>query len=397
MLFIFQNTKKYDIIKNEKHIKNWGREMKKISLLALSVFMLSANGALAAGPHIYANKITANNITAIQHSIMSNAMQTFEGTAAAALGGRAKLVKQTEDSKFLYGTTPMYGWPRLYGEYGDDDTAQRGRNGGDDDINELERTDNRPVLNSVWLNWQHVNDDVKFKGYDELSTNTDLISFGLAGGEAQRGIGISEWGIFGGYIGGDQENKFISIDERGGYVGLYTGYNIQLFNMSLAADFGTLYNNAEHQYGNDEFANMWAGAALNMTYNIALDNTFTIQPGVYAGYTWISGANYMSMSGDAVANQNFNSFEIAPEIRAIKHIGRGWFGFINFKYAFMMGHGGDVVVNGMKYDDLDMRDYAEYGIGIEKSIDRFNIALNLNRRDGGRAGWNGGFNVKYIF
>lgn len=105
----------------------------------------------------------------------------------------------------------------------------------------------------------------------------------------------------------------------------------------------------------------------------------------------------MSMSGDTVANQNLNVFEVAPEIRAIKHIGKGWFGSLNFKYAFMMGNGGDVVINGNVMEELETRDYAEYGIGIEKSIDRFNVALNLNRRDGGRTGWSGGFNLKYIF
>ncbi len=371
--------------------------MRKISLLSICTFILMANGAAtAAGSHIYANKFAANNIATFQHSIMTNAMQTFEGTAAAALGGRAHLVAQEDTSKYLYGTTPMYGWPRLYGEYGDEgNVTTTGRNGGDTMAPEYH--DPRPVINSVWLTWQHFNDDVKFKGYDELDSDTDLIMFGLAGGEAQRGIGISEWGIFGGYVGGTQENNFINMNESGGYIGLYTGYNIQQFNLSLAANAGALYNNAENEYGTDEFANMWAGVALNATYNIALDDTFTIQPGVYAGYTWIGASNYMSMSGDTIANQNQNMFEIAPEIRAIKHIGKGWFGSINFKYAFMMGNTGDVFVNGIKYEDLDTRDYAEYGLGIEKSIDRFNVALNIHRRDGSRTGWGGGFNLKYIF
>ena len=371
--------------------------MKKSSLLTLFIFFLSTNGALASGSHVYANVFTANNITAMQHSIMTNAMQTFEGTAAAALGGRARILKHTEESEYMYGTSPMYGWPRLYGEYGDEGSTNTitGHNGGDEE--EITIEDPRPVINSAWLTWQHFDDDVKFKGYDELNTDTDMIMFGIAGGEAQRGIGISEWGVFGGYIGGSQENEFINIDENGGYVGIYTGYNIQKFNLSIAANAGALYNNAEHEYGNDEFANMWAGAALNATYNIALDESFTLQPGVYAGYTWIGSANYMSMSGDTVANQNFNTFEVAPEIKAIKHIGKGWFGLLTFKYAFMMGHGGDVIVNGIQLEELDTRDYAEYGIGIEKSIDRFNVALNITRRDGGRTGWSGGFNLKYIF
>ena len=375
--------------------------MNKTSLLALATFILSMGGAFAAGPHIYANSFSAHNITAIQHSVMTTAMQTFEGTAAAALGGRANIIKHNDpDARYLYGTTPMYGWPRLYGEYGDDGTAQQtGRNGGDTVSMDMtmETRDPRPALNSAWINWQHINDDVKFHDIDGLDTDTDLIMFGLAGGESQRGIGISEWGIFGGYIGGGQTNSFIDMSENGGYVGLYGGYNIHNFNLSVAANAGALYNSAETEYGIDEFANMWAGVAMNATFNIALDNTFTIQPGVYAGYTWIGSADYISMSGDAIANANYNMFEIAPEIRAIKHVGRGWFGYINFKYAFVMGTPGDVWVNGTLYDELTTRDYAEYGIGIEKSIDRFNVGLQINRRDGGRAGWNGSVNLKYIF
>ena len=377
--------------------------MKKTSLLALSAFILSANGAFASGGHIYANAVSAHNITAIQHSIMTTAMQTFEGTASAALGGRAHFVNQAESDKYKYGTIPMYGWPRMYGEYGDDGTMladdaakkQTGRNGGD--TPEPEFKDPRPVINSAWINWQHISDNAHFTDFDSVDTDTDLIMFGLAGGEAQRGIGISEWGIFGGYVGGTQDNEYMNIDQGGGYVGLYTGYNIQNFNLSLAANVGALFNSTEHEYGIDDFTNSWAGAALNATYNIALDETFTIQPGVHAGYTWIGSADYVSLSGDEISNGNFNMFEVAPEIRAIKHIGRGWFGYLHFKYAFIMGTPGDVFVGGTLYDELDMRNYAEYGIGIEKSIDRFNVSLNINRRDGGRDGWNGGFNLKYIF
>ena len=371
--------------------------MKHISLVAISAFMLSVGGAFAAGPHIFANTFTMNNITAFQHSIMHSAMQTFEGTAAAALAGRSitgPAHTETEPSADLYGTLPMYGRPHLYGEYGDDGTVfQSGRNGGDILIS----TDTRPAVNSVWINWQHFNDDVKFKGYDELNSDYDLIMFGLAGGEAQWGIGISEWGVFGGYVGGTQDNHFIDIDENGGYIGLYSGYNIQNFNLSLAANAGALYNSAENTYGTDEFANMWAGVAVNATYNITLDDTFTLQPGVYAGYTWIGAADYLSKSGVSIANHNLNSFEIAPSLRAIKNIGRGWFGYIGVKHAFVSGHGGTVIVDGIKYNELDIRNYTEYGIGVEKSIDRFNVALNLNRRDGGRSGWNGSVTMKYIF
>lgn len=375
--------------------------MKFSKVFSLSIFIIAAGAtysADAAAPHLYANYISAHNINAMQHSIMTQAMQTFEGAAAAALSGHSKFIQKIKSegkgsALDLYGHLPMYGTMHLYGEYGDDGSVNydqpKGRNGGD--------TYSRPTLNSMWLTWNHFDEDVKFKTYDVLDSDYDLIMFGFAGGEAQLGIGISEWGFFGGYTGGEQTNEFLNIEETGGYVGFYSGYNIQNFNLSFAINAGSLYNNAENIYGTDEYANMWAGAALNATYNISLDDTFTLQPGIYAGYTWIGSANYISASGDSVENQNFNMLEITPSLRAIKHISKGWFGYIGVKYVLNYPHGGDVLANGVLLQELDIDNYSEYGIGIEKSIDRFNVAIHLNRHDGGRYGWNGGFNLKYIF
>lgn len=122
-----------------------------------------------------------------------------------------------------------------------------------------------------------------------------------------------------------------------------------------------------------------------------------IQPGMYIGYTWIKSANYISTLGNNIENQNFNVFEVNPEISILKYIGAGWTGSINFKYRFIMWQDGTLTVNNNIMDDLYTRDYAEYGIGIEKNIDKFYISMNINRVDGGRYGWNGGLRLKYIF
>ena len=150
----------------------------------------------------------------MQHSIMTQSMQTFEGAAAAALSGHSKFIQKIKSegkgsALDLYGHLPMYGTMHLYGEYGDDGSVNydqpKGRNGGD--------TYSRPTLNSMWLTWNHFDEDVKFKTYDVLDSDHDLIMFGFAGGEAQLGIGISEWGFFGGYTGGEQTNEFLNIEE----------------------------------------------------------------------------------------------------------------------------------------------------------------------------------------
>lgn len=61
-------------------------------IFCLSAFILVLTGTYyeaTAQPHLYANYISANNIGAMQRSIMTNTMQTFEGSIAAAITGQA--------------------------------------------------------------------------------------------------------------------------------------------------------------------------------------------------------------------------------------------------------------------------------------------------------------------
>ncbi len=372
--------------------------LKKIfySSFLVSIFIIAYNNSALASSHIYANYVSANNIGAIQHSIVTNAFQTFDGSAVSTLKAKTKnkytiLPKEKENPLYLYGHMPMYGTPHLYGEFGDDGSVftMTGRNGGDEY--------GRPALSNIWVNWKHFDEKAKFKDYDVLDSDYDIVMLGLTSSEEQTGSIISKWGLYGGYVGGIQENNALNISEKGGYIGLYSGYNINDFNLSLSANLGMLNNDAGTIYGTDEYSNTWAGAALNTTYNIYLDDTFSLQPGLYAAYTWIGSANYISSSEESIANKNFSIFEITPSIRAIKHVGNGWFGYIGVKYVLSYAHGGNVVVNGIEKENLESDNYSEYGIGIEKSIDRFYINININRHDGNRYGWNGGLNLKYIF
>lgn len=365
--------------------------MKSKYLFAMSVFVsLGVTSGAGATPFgIYANGITVRNIVTMQHSIATNTIQTFEGTMAAALGSRARFdTFGSKESGEKYGKMPQYGQMPTYGEYNDDGTAtQHGRSGGDSAL---------PTFNSMWANWQHFDEGVKFDGLSKIDTDYDLVTVGLAGGHVQLGRGISQWGLYGGYAGSTQENQLIDIDENGGYMGVYSGYSIDNFNLSASANVGAMFSDSDFMQKSYNYSNAWAGAAIHGAYNIAIDDTLTLQPGLYAGYTWVKSDDYILDTFD-VTNSNLNSFEITPEIRAIKHIGAGWFGTVNARYVFAWENGGKITANNVHMADLDSDNYAEYGIGLEKSIDRFNISLHVGRRDGGRNGWNGGTSFKYIF
>ena len=68
------------------------------------------------------------------------------------------------------------------------------------------------------------------------------------------------------------------------------------------------------------------------------------------------------------------------------------------KYAVVMNNGGDIDVDNLALPNISAKNYVEYGVGAEKLLnDSWNISASINRRDGGREGWNGNINLKYNF
>lgn len=368
--------------------------MKRTTFLSISLLaLLGTPDAHASDAHIHANTITAHNIATIQHSVTQTAFTSFAGSMRGNMGAQKRRTKSimaqtNEDPATTYGHAPMYGTAPLYGEYNDDGSA--GRSGGD-----IYNAD--AALNSIWLNWQHLGDSAKFDDFARLDSDADTFMFGLAGGQSEFAGGVSKWGLYAGFVDGDQHNNEIQIESQGGYFGIYNGNLFGNLGLFATINGGVLNNSADTIHGTDEYSNFWLGIATEITYDFSLDGTFTLQPGIHLGYTWIRGEDYTSASGDILKNDAFGMAEVAPTLRAIKHIANGWFGALNAKYVMIFDNGGDLSVNGTGTDILETDNYREYSISLEKYVNHFNISANFGRRDGARDGWIGGLNIKYAF
>lgn len=368
--------------------------MKHISVFALSA--ITAMGVIPFGSahamHVSplnANGMITNNIAAIQHSIIHNTFDKF-GSATdmgeyALPEEKQKITDKAEHEK----CPPVYGKMRPYGEYNDDGSATIGHSGGDDaDITSS---------NYNWFNWLHAQDKVKYKDFDKADSRYDLVEMGFSNEPHMFDNGYSQFGGFGGLIIAQEKDTGFKIEENGGFIGLFQGYHIGDFNIQGAADFGALFSDTKATLGDYDYTHFWAGAGLNISYDIALKNWFTLQPGVYGGYTWIYSKGYESATGNSISIDSVHMMELAPAMRAITRFGNGWYGALSGRYVFNFNHGGDATVAGTKIPELELMNYAEYGLSIEKNADRFGIGVSLNRRDGGRTGWLGGLHVKYIF
>lgn len=338
---------------------------------------LAAPHTLAANH--YLNTISAHNISSLQHAITKTAFSSFAPQAPTTpTPSSAHAAK--------YGYEPLYGTMSIYGEYNDD-----GRSGGDTTPSP------RQTINNAWLNWQHVGNDTKFDEITHLDSKHNLYMGGITSGRTKFASGHTAWGIYTGYLDGTTTSHSLNIDTNGGFFGIYNRYQSQKLSISATINGGTTNNTGTTQYGIDEITNFWIGGTANTTYNIALDHTFTLQPNIQIGYTWIKSENYTSTSNDIIKNNAFNMFEITPGISAIKHIANNWFGKISVKHIMIFDNGGNTTINNIALPPLTNHSFTEYEISLEKAVGPIVLRTNIGRRDGGHSGWIGGLNFKYLF
>lgn len=364
--------------------------MKRVSILTLSA--LAAIGVLPLSAHAtpvsYTNApgIIVNNIANMQHSIVLSAFNNFGDAMdlreyAPTKTPVPKQKKVNQHSPFVYGEMPQYG------EYGDDGTVfQSGHSGGDFGIS-----------NYNWFNWQHAQDKAVFKDVDAIDSKYDLISMGFSNGPKQIKDGYSQFGVFGSLTMAHENSDVVNISENGGLVGIFQGFNVNNFNVMLAADFGMLFSDATSTLANYDYTNIWVGASLGASYDIVMDDSFVLQPGVYAGYTWIHSGGYDSDTGVNASIDSSKMFEASPSLRAVLDLGNGWNGSVSGRYVFNFSDVGTAKIAGTTTAGIDLKNYAEYGLSIEKNAERFGFSLSLNRHDGGRTGWIGGMQIRYVF
>ena len=358
--------------------------MKHISVLALFAAVAMPFGAVQAAPvsNLHTSGVITKNIATMQHSILLNSIDKFG--AATNLDAYSDYTT----SHVSHEKCPVvYGKMKPYGEYGDDGTVfKSGRSGGE-----------IGASNYNWFDWQHAQDKAEFKDFDKIDSRYDIISMGFSNEPQHINGGYSQFGGFGGLIIASEKNDDFKTSELGGFIGLFKGYHWNGFNLVAAGDLGALFSDAKSAPGKFSFTNFWLGAGLDASYDIKLAEYFTLQPGVYGGYTWIYSTGYQTETGADISIDSLHNFEVSPALRAITRLGNGWYGTLSGRYVLNFDAGGDAEIAGAKIPELELKDYAEYGLGIEKNMERFGIGVSVGRRDGGRTGWIGDLHIKYIF
>jgi hypothetical protein len=93
---------------------------------------------------------------------------------------------------------------------------------------------------------------------------------------------------------------------------------------------------------------------------------------------------------------------VSPGLRIDKHFKNGWSAGVGARYAFVTKHDGDTTAqySGDRLHvlpSISNKNYAEYGVGVQKQEKNLGFGFILNRSDGGRRGWSGMARVSYSF
>ncbi len=269
----------------------------------------------------------------------------------------------------------------------DDIIRTQGRSGGD-----------TPSSANAWVKVMGLDDNVEFQDFDTIDSKALTVAGGFNTDKITCGDCGAVFGVYAGYIGGKQQYTDNDTDQDGGYVGLSSALTLGNAFLTATVNGGLLKNKSTNMYGTDEFKTLWLGTGLKTGYNYAINDSVVLQPNVYGGYTLVNTQDYTSVSGVKIANNNLNFFEIDPGLKLSAIIADGWTGSVQGKYAIVMDNGGDITANDIILQNISTKNYFEYGIGIDKSLtDAFYLGAKINRRDGGRTGWNGSIEFKYKF
>ncbi len=255
-----------------------------------------------------------------------------------------------------------------------------------------------PKANNAWVSVIGFDDSVDFDKFQSVDSDMTSVIGGVSSDVQLTDLGDVTYGVYAGYMHGEIEYDGNKINQDGGYIGL--GTRIEKGNAVVqgAVNGGFIGNEEKNSFGKDKFDTYWAGLAVKGGYDYKLDNGVTIQPNVYAGYTFVNNEDYTLRSGTKIENDNLHLFEVAPGIKLSKDFQNGWNGFAQVKYAFVMDNGGDLNVGDAVLPNISADDYVEYGVGLEKTLnDEWDLSASVNRRDGGREGWNGSVNFRYNF
>lgn len=243
-------------------------------------------------------------------------------------------------------------------------------------------------------------ESIDLKNFEDVDSRYYGLIGGIESGRIDKSGGWSAvYSAYLAYVYGKHEFSYDDVKQQGGYLGVGANFYKDDFFIGSTANIGIMHNKARTRDGNDSFDSYQAGVGVKLGYNHRLKDGLIVQPNLYGSYTYIDADSYRTDRNVKVDFRDIHNFELAPGLKVIKDFGKDLRGYARGRYVWIFNEGQSAKANGIHLPDVEMKDYVEYGLGLEKIWKGRDLSgfIEINRRDGGREGWSEIVGVKWNF
>jgi outer membrane autotransporter protein len=244
--------------------------------------------------------------------------------------------------------------------------------------------------------------DLKTKNFHKIDMDYAIGMIGHQFDPIKTGIGDFEFGAYLGAATARSRYAISKISQNGGFLGGSVLYKSGYFWAGAHVNAGIMTNHFKGLTDN-RGTNPWIGAGASLGVSIDFPAAgISVTPMTDVSYVTVKAKDFTTDLGARVTNSSLHSFEVSPGLRIDKHFKNGWSAGVGVRYAFVTKHDGDTTAqySGDRLHvlpSISNKNYAEYGVGVQKQEKNLGFGFILNRSDGGRRGWSGMARVSYSF
>lgn len=200
----------------------------------------------------------------------------------------------------------------------------------------------------------------------------------------------SVYNIYMAYAAGNHKISSQKLNQKTGYFGLSGILFKNRFFVGTTLNAAVTENIDKSNARKINFMSYQAGAAVKAGYNIDWGTDYYLQPFLYGSYTYISSNNYKTEKEAVVKFGNTYNIELSPGIKMSKKFENNLSLYLTGCNVFNFNGRRNVTANKIKLPKIKLKNYAEFGAGVEKFYLKKNAKffVEIVRREGGREGWN---------
>ncbi len=250
--------------------------------------------------------------------------------------------------------------------------------------------------NSVWIDSYSSKEDIKFNGntFENEMTITN-VGFDFIRNKIKGWDEV--YSIYGGYLSFEQTYSNMIINQDGYFVGMAGEFSKDNTFINVTMNIGT----AEVETStleSETFDTKSFTLAGKIHKEYKLTDKITYEPSFTIGYSNVSTDDYIPDGNVKIKTDALNMLSISPEMKIVANLKSGYSPYVAVSYNKNILSGGDITANAEILPSVELENYGELRIGVDKSFaDKYEVYIEGIGTTGDKEGYGVQLGFEYKF